>query len=62
MLLANISVSEKIFSIFPAISVLRKHSTPKPQAIKDLAQILKKFGFQLDYASNKTLAESLDRI
>jgi exosome complex exonuclease DIS3/RRP44 len=29
MLLANVSVSEKILSHFPAVSILRKHSTPK---------------------------------
>ena len=29
MLLANISVAEKILSRFPAISVLRRHSEPK---------------------------------
>lgn len=31
MLLANVSVAEKILSRFPAISILRRHSSPKPK-------------------------------
>lgn len=34
MLLANVSVASKILENFPSSSVLRKHSTPKPEHIK----------------------------
>lgn len=62
MLLANVSVAEKILTSFPVSSVLRKHSSPKPQHISQLSKILKIYGFDLDYTSSKTLADSLDQI
>jgi exosome complex exonuclease DIS3/RRP44 len=31
MLLANVSVAEKILNRFPAISILRRHQEPKPK-------------------------------
>jgi exosome complex exonuclease DIS3/RRP44 len=31
MLLANVSVAERILARFPSISVLRRHSEPKPK-------------------------------
>ena len=62
MLLANVSVAEKILEQFPSSSVLRRHSTPKPEHIKQLHKILKLEGFELDYTSSKTLANSLDEI
>jgi exosome complex exonuclease DIS3/RRP44 len=37
MLLANVAVAEKIVSTFPSISILRKHSSPKPKQMKELA-------------------------
>jgi len=40
MLLANISVAEKILTHFPTSSVLRKHSSPKPNHITQLSKIL----------------------
>ena len=41
MLLANVSVAEKIFSHFPANAVLRRHTSPKPKQIKDFSKLLK---------------------
>ena len=62
MLLANISVARKIVEHYPANGILRKHSSPKPDMMKQFALLLKGLGFTLDYGSNKSLAESLDRI
>ena len=33
MLLANVAVAQKIIQHFPANSVLRKHSSPKPKLV-----------------------------
>ena len=62
MLLANISVAEKTIAHFPGKSILRRHSTPKPQMIKDFSALLQSLGYSLDYSSSRALAESLDRI
>ncbi|KAL4471595.1 hypothetical protein ABPG74_008488 [Tetrahymena malaccensis] len=62
MLLGNVAVAEKIVSHFPSISILRQHSQPKPKQIKELSQILQKIGFNLDYSSNRNLADSLDKV
>lgn len=62
MLLANITVARKIVDNFPASAILRKHSSPKPEMIKQFSGLLRKLGFKLDYTSNKSLAESLDAI
>lgn len=62
MLLANISVGRKIVEHFPAHAILRKHSSPKPDMMKQFSLLLKDLGFALDYSSNKSLATSLDKI
>lgn len=62
MLLANVAVAEKITESYPALSILRRHTTPKPEMIKQLAKIFTEFGFNLDYSSSKSLAESLNCI
>lgn len=62
MLLANITVARKIVEFFPASAILRKHSSPKPEMIKQFSSLLRKKGFELDYSSNKSLAASLDSI
>jgi len=60
MLLANIYVAEKTLYHFPSSSILRRHSTPKPKQIKELAKLLNSLGYNLDYSSSKNLADSLD--
>ncbi|EGR33437.1 rnb family protein, putative [Ichthyophthirius multifiliis] len=62
MLLANVSVAQKIIDHFPSISILRQHQQPKQKQIKELASILSKIGYNLDFSSNKNLAHSLDQI
>ena len=41
MLLANVAVAQKINEHFPANSVLRRHTQPKPKQIKDFSKLLK---------------------
>ena len=40
MLLANISVATKILEHFPSCSVLRRHTSPKANMIKDFSKLL----------------------
>nr|ODO01078.1 exosome complex exonuclease DIS3/RRP44 [Cryptococcus depauperatus CBS 7855] len=61
MLLANISVAQRVQETFPAIAVLRRHMPPPKtnfEALQDL--LMKRKGMQLDVSSSKALAESLD--
>jgi len=62
MLLANIAVATKILEHFPACSVLRRHTSPKANMIKDFSKLLETLGYNLDYSSSKALAVSLDTI
>lgn len=62
MLLANVAVAEKITDAFPALAILRRHTTPKPEMIKQLASVLGSLGHSLDYSNSKSLAQSLDQI
>ncbi|CAG8746900.1 13856_t:CDS:10 [Dentiscutata erythropus] len=61
MLLANISVAEKIFSKFPASSLLRRHPSPTPTKLKELSNAINRFNFSLEFETSKALADSLDR-
>ncbi|KAJ3351591.1 exosome catalytic subunit dis3 [Allomyces javanicus] len=60
MLLANVSVAEKIFATFPNTAMLRCHPTPPPESFLQLNQALEPFGITLDTTSSKTLSASLD--
>ena len=62
MLLANVAVAEKITEMYPSLAILRRHTTPKAEMIKQLSAIMNGLGFNLDSSSSKTLAESLDQI
>ena len=59
MLLANISVATKIESEFPKLAVLRRHPPPKENMIFSLSRTLEKLGFNVDFSSSGTIAESL---
>ena len=62
MLLANVSVAEKVLSRFPAISVLRRHSEPKPKQISELQSLMKEIGYEFEYSTSRELQNSLDQI
>ncbi|KRT80779.1 hypothetical protein AMK59_5521 [Oryctes borbonicus] len=61
MLLANISVAEKILSDFPDCAVLRRHPEPPAINLEPLVKAGKHLGFEMNMESGKKLAESLDK-
>ena len=62
MLLANISVAEKIYERFPSISILRRHTQPKMNDLQTLKEIVKDYGYDFNFNSSKELADSLDQL
>ncbi|KAF9448203.1 RNB-domain-containing protein [Macrolepiota fuliginosa MF-IS2] len=62
MLLANISVAQKIQETFPQTAVLRRHLPPPKTNFEKLQDILlKRKGLRLDVSSSGALADSLDK-
>lgn len=62
MLLANISVAQKIQEAFPQTAVLRRHMPPPKTNFEKLQDILlKRRGISLDVSSSGALAASLDK-
>ncbi|KAF5351650.1 hypothetical protein D9756_007734 [Leucocoprinus leucothites] len=62
MLLANISVAQKIQETFPQTAVLRRHLPPPKTNFEKLQDILiKRKGIKLDVSSSGALADSLDK-
>ncbi|KAJ1562981.1 exosome catalytic subunit dis3 [Cladochytrium tenue] len=61
MLLANIHVATKIFSVFPDSSMLRRHPKPPATNFDGLIRAAKGMGVTIDPSTNKTLSDSLDR-
>ncbi|XP_058059344.1 DIS3-like exonuclease 2 [Anopheles bellator] len=62
MLLANMSVAEKISSSFPAISLLRNHRPPAGNMMKQLARNLGVLGHTFAFHSSKAIRESMEAI
>nr|XP_027199748.1 exosome complex exonuclease RRP44-like [Dermatophagoides pteronyssinus] len=62
MLLANISVAQKIYETFPELSVLRRHPKPAQSNFEELIQAAKNRGFDINVSDGKSLSESLNRI
>ncbi|XP_063241362.1 exosome complex exonuclease RRP44 isoform X2 [Bacillus rossius redtenbacheri] len=60
MLLANISVAERILQEFPECAVLRRHPRPPDTNFQPLISVGKKLGFEIAIGSGRELAESLD--
>ncbi|CAJ0928716.1 unnamed protein product, partial [Mesorhabditis belari] len=61
MLLANISVAEKILSEYPDCALLRRHPVPAESSYKALVDAARLKGFNVITESGKALADSLDR-
>ncbi|XP_066249115.1 exosome complex exonuclease RRP44 [Euwallacea similis] len=61
MLLANISVAQKILEDFPDCAMLRRHPTPPAINFDPLVKAGKHLGFDIKIDSGKNLAESLDK-
>ncbi|XP_053674275.1 DIS3-like exonuclease 2 [Anopheles nili] len=62
MLLANTSVAHAIHAAFPAISILRCHSPPAENMMKNLVRTLSNYGHALSYASSKDIRECMESI
>ncbi|CAG9764874.1 unnamed protein product [Ceutorhynchus assimilis] len=60
MLLANISVAEKILDDFPDCAMLRRHPTPPATNFDPLVKAGRHLGFDIQIDCGKNLAESLD--
>ncbi|XP_054270094.1 exosome complex exonuclease RRP44 [Macrosteles quadrilineatus] len=61
MLLANISVAEKIYQEFPECAMLRRHPEPPPNNFEPLIKAGRNQGFELNCSSGKELADSLEK-
>lgn len=61
MLLANVSVAEKILQEFPECAMLRRHPQPPPGNFEPLIKAGKNQGFDIVIDSGKELATSLDK-
>ncbi|XP_015781646.1 exosome complex exonuclease RRP44-like [Tetranychus urticae] len=60
MLLANISVAEKLYQEVPQLALLRHHPKPSAANFDELVQACKSHGFDIDVQDGKSLAKSLD--
>ena len=61
MLLANITVAQKIYESFPQTALLRRHSAPPKTNFEELQNQLKiKKGMELRAESSRAVADSLD--
>lgn len=61
MLLANITVAEKISKQFPKIAFLRSHSMPLIYMLEKLQKNLEKYGIILDVSSSGSLQSSITK-
>uniref|UniRef100_A0A8B9NZV9 Protein DIS3 homolog n=1 Tax=Apteryx owenii TaxID=8824 RepID=A0A8B9NZV9_APTOW len=61
MLLANISVAQKIYDEFSEFALLRKHPAPPPSNYDILVKAAKSKNLEIKTDSAKALAESLDK-
>ncbi|RUS28301.1 hypothetical protein BC938DRAFT_482045 [Jimgerdemannia flammicorona] len=60
MLLANVSVAEKIYSKFPDSSMLRRHAAPPDSNFEALEKAISPLGLALKCGTSKALSDSLD--
>ncbi|KAF9914214.1 exosome catalytic subunit dis3 [Lobosporangium transversale] len=61
MLLANISVAQKIYEKFPDSAMLRCHPTPPATSFEKLEKAVARMGITIDHSTSKALSDSLDK-
>lgn len=61
MLLANISVAQKLLEDFPELALLRRHPKPSTANFDELVEAAKSQGFKIEADDGKHLSESLDK-
>lgn len=62
MLLANITVAEKMLQHFPQCAILRRHPKPSEEMFEPLIKAAKSAGYEVDVSNSKKLNESLAMI
>eukprot|EP00835_Amoeboradix_gromovi_P003760 NODE_261_length_12589_cov_0.423139.p2 type:complete len:730 gc:universal NODE_261_length_12589_cov_0.423139:9689-11878(+) len=62
MLMANITVADRLYEYFPSFALLRCHPKPPEDNFKQVQQSLNKFGFKVDVKTSKALADSLNSL
>ncbi|KAI5637391.1 RNB domain-containing protein [Phthorimaea operculella] len=60
MLLANVSVAEKLAAEFPQCAMLRRHPAPPPANFTTFLKAARQQGFELDVSTNKSFSKSLN--
>ncbi|XP_026322480.1 exosome complex exonuclease RRP44-like [Hyposmocoma kahamanoa] len=60
MLLANVSVAEKLAAEFPQCALLRRHPAPPPANFTTFLKAARQQGFELDVSTNKAFSKSLN--
>ncbi|CAK1598616.1 unnamed protein product [Parnassius mnemosyne] len=60
MLLANVSVAERLARDFPQCALLRRHPAPPPAYFHTFLKAASQQGFELDVSTNKSFSKSLD--
>ena len=61
MIFANSWVAKRILKAFPSSSLLRHHPPPLREKFSTLRECAESQGFTVNTASNKALAETLDK-
>ncbi|KAI6191375.1 DIS3-like exonuclease 2 [Aphelenchoides bicaudatus] len=59
MLLANMQIAKHIHNSFPDTALLRRHPPPKVKAVSELDDKLNLLGFEIEFSSGQTIADSL---
>lgn len=62
MLLANISVAEKISAVFPSAALLRCHPSPSEKPLKYFVDYAAKIGLEIDVSSAAAFQTSIESI
>ena len=59
MILANVTVAERIYRAFPRAALLRRHPPPRVDDFGAFYRFAAALGVEVDASSNKALAASL---
>ncbi|CAG8519754.1 12223_t:CDS:2, partial [Racocetra persica] len=62
MLLANMSVAQKISSAFPEQALLRRHAPPIERRLNDFVEHVKRLGYDIDVSSAGALQRSFNAV
>ncbi|XP_032512686.2 exosome complex exonuclease RRP44 [Danaus plexippus] len=60
MLLANVSVAERVAADYPRCALLRRHPSPQPHSFDTFLKAARQQGFELDVSTNKSFSKSLN--